>query len=208
MSIKSFFSDMFTKIVKSIGKIHWKLRDPITQAEQDQIRLMLTKSYYIILTRRRNHLSTFFINLATFVLTFKWGYWSHSLMNLEDRVKSDDDFRLVEAIGKGVTYSEFKDVFNVHAVALLRPKGLTTRDWVKIMEKANSELGKPYDNLFDLKNDNALSCVELVRTALMNVDNYETRFANFERMIKKHKNLDPQTFYECEDFEIVYEVHH
>jgi hypothetical protein len=76
------------------------------------------------------------------------------------------------------------------------------------MDKANSDVGKPYDTLFDLKNDNALSCVELVRDALKATDNYEQDFANFEKMIKRSKNLDPHMFYRCADFEIIYEVRH
>jgi hypothetical protein len=208
MSLKTLWQKLSAAVVLSIGKVHWKLRDPVTEPELQQIHKLLESSYYIILTRRRNHLSTFFVGLATFVLTGKWGYWSHSLMNLEDEVKSDEDFRLVEAVGTGVKYSSFADVFDVNSVALLKPKGLTTRDWVKMMEKANSELGKPYDTLFNLKSDNALSCVELVRVALQQVDDYETRFAKFEKMITENKNLDPQTFYECEDFEVLYEVRH
>jgi hypothetical protein len=74
------------------------------------------------------------------------------------------------------------------------------------MDKAMTEIGKPYDSLFDLKNDNALSCVELGRTALMAEPNYYTNFANFEEMIRKRKNLTPQMFYECPDFEVVYEI--
>jgi hypothetical protein len=195
-------------VILTIGKIHWTTKDTMTADEQDKIRKLLEGGYYIILTRRKNHLSTFFVNLATWFLTFKWGYWSHSLMNLEDTVVGDDDFRLVEAIGTGVQYTPFADEFDCTSVALLSPKGLTTRDWTLMMEKANSELGKPYDTLFDLKNDNALSCVELVRDALMSVPDYATRFAAFEAMIAKDGNLDPQTFYNCPDFEIVYEARH
>jgi len=129
-------------------------------------------------------------------------------MNLEDEVKTDDDFMLIEAIGSGVTETPFKDVFNVNGVVLLKPKNLTINKWTAILDRAKTELGKPYDNLFDLKNDKALSCVELVRVALQADPDYATNFAEFERMIKKEKNLTPQMFYDCSDFEIVYEVRH
>jgi hypothetical protein len=35
---------------------------------------------------------------------------------------------------------------------------------------------------------------------------YQENFANFEKMIKERKNLTPQMFYDCPDFEVVYEV--
>jgi uncharacterized protein YycO len=127
-------------------------------------------------------------------------------MNLEDEVNSDNDFRLIEATGSGTHYSPFDLVFRVHGVVLLKPKNMSAEHWTKVMDKANSELGKPYDSLFDLRNDQRLSCVELVRSALMAEPDYEKNFANFEAMIKSRKNLTPQMFYECEDFEIVYEV--
>ncbi len=194
--------------VIGIGKVHWGYRDGLTSVELDGVRTRLIKDYYIIVTHRNNHLSTYFVALASFLLTGKFSYWAHALLNLEDKVSSDEDFRLIEATGAGTHYSPFVDVFKVHGVALLKPKSMSVEYWTLIMDKANSELDKPYDTLFDLKNDNALSCVELVRTALMAEPNYETNFANFEEMIKSRKNLTPQMFYDCPDFEVVYEVRH
>lgn len=195
-------------VVLTIGKIHWGYRDGLTQEELDKIKALLTPNYYVILTHRNNHLSTFFVGLANFVLTGKWSYWAHALMNLEDEVKSADDFRLVEATGKGVHYSTFDEVFKVHGVVLLCPKNMSAEHWTAVMDKANSELNKPYDTLFDLKNDNALSCVELIRTALMAEPDYAINFANFEKMISERKNLSPQMFYDCPDFTVVFETRH
>lgn len=204
------FKDLYDKVIAffilGIGKIHWKASNTLTEAQQDQIRSLLIPQYYIILTHRNNHLSTFFVGLANFMLTGKWGYWAHALMNLEDEAKDDKDFRLVEAVGTGVAFSSFAEVFDVHGAVLLRPKNMSADQWTAVMDKAKSEVGKPYDTLFDLKSDQALSCVELVRTALMAEPDYEKNFANFEALIKKRKNLSPQMFYECDDFEIAYEV--
>lgn len=193
-------------VVITIGKIHWGYNNGLTAAELSQIRDKLIPNYYIILTHRNNHLSTFFVGLASYVLTGKWSYWAHSLMNLEDEVKSDADFRLIEATGAGTHYSPFDAAFKVHGVALLRPKNMSTEYWTLVMDKANSNLGKPYDSLFDLKSDAKVSCVELIRTALMAEPNYYENFANFEALIKREKNLTPQMFYDCEDFEVVYEI--
>ncbi len=206
--LKKGFNKVVNWVVISIGKIHWAYKDGLTASELDEVRKLLIPHYYIIVTHRKNHLSTFFVGLASWILTRKWSYWAHALLNLEDEVKSDTDFRLVEATGAGVNYSPFNLVFMVHGVALLKPKNMSAEYWTLVMDKAMTEVGKPYDSLFDLKNDNALSCVELVRTALMAEPDYEQNFANFEAMIKKEKNLTPQMFYDCSDFEIIYEVRH
>jgi hypothetical protein len=206
--MKKLWASFADWVVITIGKIHWGYKDGLTQKELAEVRELLTPNYYIILTHRKNHLSTFFVGFASWVVTGKWSYWAHALMNLEDEVKSDSDFRLIEATGVGTHYSPFDLVFMVHGVVLLKPKHMSADAWTVVMDKANTELGKPYDSLFDLRNDKALSCVELVRTALMAEPDYDKNFANFEKMIKERKNLTPQMFYDCPDFQVVYEVRH
>lgn len=192
--------------IQTAGKIHWRASKELRPSDIETIKRLLTEEYYIILTRRHNHLSTFMTAFANFFLTGRWGYWSHALMNMEDEVKSDADFRLVEAVGDGVTFTPFEKVFDVDAAVLLRPRGLSTADWTTVFESLNNDIGKPYDTLFDLKNDSALSCVELVRSALQKLPDYETRFARFEALIAKRKNLTPQMFYDCEDFIVEYQI--
>jgi hypothetical protein len=205
--MNKYFGKLIGPVMLWIGTIHWKQKSPITDDDKNVIKKMIADDYFVILSHRRNHLSTYFISLANFVLTGKFSYWSHSFMNLEDEVKSDDDFRLIEAVGVGTKYSTFEDAFGtVDGVVLLKPKNMTLTEWTAVLDKAKSELGKPYDSLFDLKNDNKLSCVELVRTALMALPDYFVRFAKFEEMIQKRKNLTPQMFYDCEDFEVHYQV--
>lgn len=194
-----------------IGKINWTSHNVMKANEIDNLRLKLKDNYYIILTRHNGHLSTYAIDIAHFILTHgRAGYYGHALMNLEDVVINDDSYKFIEATGIGTHYSGFTDVFDqqIGAVALLKPRSMTLDKWTSVMDKAKTELGKPYDTLFDLANDNALSCVELVRDALRNEPNYETDFANFESMIIKYGNLDPQMFYECQDFEVVWETRH
>lgn len=204
--MKELWEKFANWVVITIGEIKWKYKGGMTEQELYEIKEMLKPNYYIILTHRKNHLSTFFVGFANFVVTGKWSYWAHALMNLEDEVHDPEDFRLVEATGKGTHYSTFDDVFEVHGVALLKPKNMTIEDWTFAMDRANSQLGKPYDSLFDLKNNNALSCVELVRDALMAAPRYYEDFKHFEESIVHAKNLTPQMFYDCDDFEVVYEV--
>lgn len=200
------FAGIIKRVVLFIGSIHWNAKEILTSEQQDKIRKLLVDNYFIILTRRRNHLSTFCINFVDLILTGKWGFWAHALMNLEDKVDSDADFRLMEATAIGVHYSSFEEVFNVQDAVLLKPKKMNLEQWTSILDKAKEQLGKPYDTLFNIADSNALSCVELVRTILQGQKNYENDFANFEALIKKYKNLSPQMIFDCGDFDIIYLV--
>lgn len=210
--IMHFLNEIKNHIATWIGNVNWKTTKVITQEERERATGLLKPNYFIILTRHNGHLSTYAIAFAHWVLTGfrRWGYYGHALMNLEDEVQDPNDFRLVEATGVGVHYSTFDEVFDqqLSSYVMLKPKAMTLDEWTLAMDKAKTEVGKPYDTLFDLKNDRALSCVELVRVALQASPNYEQDFPNFEKMIKECKNLDPHMFYECKDFEIVYEVRH
>lgn len=189
-----------------IGKVTWKARD-LSPEKQKEIYDMLAADHYLIMTRRTNHLSTFFIGLGGWIKTGTWSYWSHILMNLEDDVSKPADFRLIEAIGTGTEYTPFAQVFDVQHVALLTPKGLTVEEWTEVMSGARQQIGKKYDSLFDLKTTDKISCVELVRLALMTIPDYSTKFADFEANIAHVNFLTPQMFYDCDDFEIRYEAH-
>lgn len=191
--------------VQTLGSIHWGTRMTLDADQHYVIEELLRKDYYIILTRRRNHFSTFMTGAGHFFLTGRWGYWSHVLMNVEDEVRSPADFRLVEALGTGVQYTPFDEVFNCTAVVLLKPKGISLSEFTELLDaEAASYIGRSYDTLFDLKNENAVSCVEVVRNVLKKLPDYDTKFANFEKAIANRKNLTPEMFFECPDFEVVY----
>ena len=196
--------ELVSPFVLFVGKIHWKTKKVLSAEDQNKIHQLLVKNYLIILTRRNNHLSTFFINFADFLITHKWGFWSHAVMNLEDEVTTDDDFRLMEATGTGVHYSPFDKVFDVQNAVLLKPKKMTIKEWTDLLDRSKEQLGKPYDTLFNIADAKALSCVELVRYILQGEPNYLVDFANFEAMIKKYKELSPQMIFDCGDFDVVY----
>lgn len=181
----------------------------LTEDDWNYLEKTLAKNYYIILTRNSTHLSTYLVSLGNRITTGKWGYWGHALMNVEGDDPTIEEFKLVEATGEGVHFSTFMQVFMCDSVALLKPKGITHDEWLHVMDKLLQQPGKKYDNLFDLANDQELSCVELVRTALQALPNYNTLFANLEEMIAESgNNLTPEMFYTCPDFDIVYEVRH
>lgn len=205
--LRKYFGKQVDWIVNQIGKVSWKQTSQINAEDKAALMEILKRDYYIIATRRRNYLSCWAIAISNFFLTGKFGFYSHVLMNLEDEVNSPDDFRLVEATGTGTHYSTFDEVFNgVDSVCLLSPKGMSIEEWTQAMDKVKTLIGKPYDRLYDLSNENALSCVELVRSALKANPDYSVKFLNFESEIIKRKNLTPQMFVDCKDFQKNFEV--
>ena len=204
--MKKYWTKIKLAVVKWIGSISWspKTKDILTQADQDFIKSLCIKDYYIIATRRDNYLSTFFICLGHFLLTGRWGQYSHVMMNLEDEVKAESDFRFIEAVGTGTRYSTFDVAFaDVTSVAMIKPKHMELKEWTACLDAAKVHLGKPYDNLFDIKSDLEINCVELIRLALQSLPDYSTRFHNFENVLSKKKILTPQMFLECEDFHVI-----
>ena len=215
MTLLSNIEDVF---VKFIGRMNWTLKNGLTLDEQQIIREKLTTDYYVILTRNKSHLAAYAISFGDFLTTGKFGYWAHGLMNFEDKVNGDsdfklvntygDDFTLIQSTGPGVAYATFLDVFTCSSAVLLKPKHMPIDAWSAILDKAKTELGKPYDTLYDMSQDQKLSCVELVRQALMADPTYATNFANFEAMVQKYKRITPQMLYDCDDFEVAYEIRH
>lgn len=193
--------------ILQLAKVHWKQKDLLTDDDEVELKEKFTNDYYIIVSRRSNYLTTFFIALGNFLLRGKWGFYSHVFMNLEDEVKDDDDFRFIEATGAGVHYSDFKEVTtSVNAIALIKPKNMTLKEWTEALDRAKIYLGRPYDNLFDLKNDLEINCAELIRLALEGIPEYSTKFAEFEKLIAKKKTITSDMFANCSDFEIVYRI--
>jgi hypothetical protein len=204
---RTFFQKVQIWFIECLTKVHWKQKGVLTPEDDVVIKKKFVKNYYIIATRKSNYLTTFFIALGNFLLTGKWGFYSHVLMNLEDEVEDDDDFRFIEATGAGTHYSDYTSVFGaVDAVALIKPKNMTLTEWTKALDKSKTYLGRPYDNLFNLKSDLEINCVELIRLALEGTENYATNFAEFEKMIAKKGKLTPDMFVNCSDFTVVFVI--
>jgi len=183
-----------------------------TEEDHSILRQKLKNNYYIILNYRKTHLTTYLIGVANFIKMGKWPLYCHAFLNVDDGLaKNDEEFKFVESTAPGVHFSSFMQVFDCDSVVLLRPKGMTDEEYTELMDKyidktADAQIGKPYDDLFDLMDDTRQSCVEVVRRCLMSIPDYETRFKNFEDMIKKEGNLLAQMYYDCPDFEKVWEV--
>jgi hypothetical protein len=133
----------------------------------------------------------------------RWGYWTHAFL-------SDRNCRMIEAVGKGVQETYFDDVFDCDSVACVAPSFATDLEWSAVselvLEAARKQIGKRYDTVFNLADDNELSCIELVRVALRSLPQYDLKFKDFEDMILIYKNVTPQMLYESKSFRVVWEV--
>ena len=86
----------------------------------------------------------------------------------------------------------------------MSPKLVRNEEWTKIIDALVKQIGKPYDDLFDLKDDSRASCVEVVLDALEAAD-YVDEFKNLREAINKEGNLIPQMYRDCVDFSVVLE---
>lgn len=184
------------------GGVYYRLKEE----DHDKIRQMLKDGYYIILTRRRSHLTTYLIALASMIVGGK-AHYTHALMNVEGDLEGHLGYKLIEATGEGVHYSTFMEVFDCDSVALLTPVGLTPAEWTKLMDAVKAQLGKEYDDFFDVSNDLHVSCVEMVYWGLRSLPNYEQRFPKLVQMMRDRKNdLTPQMLYDTGELQVAFEV--
>ncbi len=179
----------------------------LTNDDWDHLRSVLKPHYYLIVTYRKTHLTTYLQQIASLILQQKLTRWTHAFLNMDDGMAKDDiQYIFMESTAEGVHYSSFKQVFDCDSVALIIPRGMTPKDWTDVIETAIAQEGKPYDALFDYHQDRKLSCVELVRTALMSLPDYQTRFARFETLIESEGHVLPQMLADCPDFQVVWQA--
>lgn len=185
--------------------------------DREAARELMSYRTYVWVSRRDTHLTTYLISFSDWALSLgvwikhkfkgkrpRFGFWSHAFLNY-------DNNELVEAVAKGVKRNFFDEVFDCDAVAALVPRNMTINEWSAlqpfISEEMLKQLGKKYDSVFDLSEEDRVSCIELVRLVLKKrVPDYHLKFANFETMIEMYKNVTPQMLYESEDFVCVWEV--
>ncbi len=97
-------------------------------------------------------------------------------------------------------------MFDCDYVCLLKPKHMNAQDWESVMGGLAKQLGKGYDNVFDVNDASHVSCDEMCLDALREDADYSKNFAALEEMIKKEGNLTPQMYRDCPDFEVVLEL--
>lgn len=180
----------------------------LTNSDLDKLKVLLAGEYYLILTQRTSHLTSWLIGILSFIKTRKWPDYTHVLMNLDLVENADefDRFKLMEATNSGVHFSTFMEVFNCDSVCILQPRNFDKDKWSAVMKELALQLGKGYDNLFDIMDDSHVSCVEMVLDSLRADPDYKTDFANLQSMIDKVKNLTPQMYRDSSDFTVVFEA--
>jgi len=188
----------------------------LTAEDRDQAREIMAHGNFIWVSRRRTHLTSYLISFADWALSLwvwvrakfkgprpKWGYWTHAFLNVSSS-------KFIEAVSKGVSEAHFDEALNVDAVAVLVPAFVTADEWdevsAQVVAKARAQLGKKYDTVFNIADDNEVSCIELMRVVLQEVPEYEMKFKAFEETIKLYKNVTPEMLYQSKSFTVLWEV--
>jgi len=184
------------------GGVYYKLQE----RDHDKIRSILLKDYLIILTRRKCHLTTYLIALASWFSTGKPSHYTHALMNVEGDITNHMDYKLIESTSPGVHWSTFMEVFDCDSVVLLKPKGIPLSEWTICLDTVKSEYGKKYDILFDVHQDKQVSCVEMVYQGLKKLPNFEMQFPKLIKLVEKFDAVEPQMLRDCGELEIVFEI--
>ncbi len=201
--------------MRVFSKIHWQRTAAVLnrglyyrahESDHDFLRRVMKTDYFIILTRRKSHLSTHLVSLASWLLGKGWSHYSHALMNVEGDIDNNIDYRFVEATAKGVHWSSFGQVFDCDSICLLKPVGYSLEGWTNALDAVKDSIGRKYDNLFDITNNERLSCVELVLMAIQRLPDYEKLFPHLVELLKDTSQLTPQMLYDCPDLERIYEA--
>lgn len=187
-------------------KISWSKTHAITDEDKELIAEKLASGYYVILTGNKSHLSSVMVSLLSWLKTGKWARYSHALMNCDNITDPTQrgGFKFVEADVKGVVYTTFDEVFACDSVCLLSPDSIENSEWTTIIDGLLNQIGKPYDDLFDLSDSTRVSCVEVVLDALEAAHN-DKELRALKSMIATEGNLIPQMYRDCVDFKVVYE---
>ena len=205
-------------VTRVLSSIQWvKLRAlfnggrkyDLTEQEKHYCAQILRSGHYLILTEHKSYLTTYLIGALCLIKTGKWPTYCHVLMNLDvGNPDSDTGFKLMEATNAGVHYSSFEEVFGCDNICIIQPKNMDLKEWQHVMQELATQLGKQYDDFFNINDESHVSCVEMCLESLKASPTFEADFPHLNEMIKKVGNLTPQMYRECLDFNIVYETKH
>ncbi len=206
MKYSSALYRVYHWLAKIPPKISWSSKHAITDEDKELIAEKLASGYYVILTGNKSHLSSVLVSLLSWIKTGKWARYSHALMNCDNITDPSQrgGFKFVEADVKGVVYTTFDEVFTCDYVCLLTPANIENGEWTTIIDALINQVGKPYDDLFDLADSTRVSCVEVVLNALEAADNDKELLA-LKLEIASEGNLIPQMYRDCSDFKVDYE---
>lgn len=208
-------------ILRWMSTVTWKSESSLMSNEDlENIKNLLAKNHYIILTWRSNHLTSYTISFAHYMLGLwakirmpfvqpwpKFARYSHSCMNIEktDDPRVSEDYEILESLAAGVKISPFLEVFNCKRAVLLEP-AIPPDQWQALVERGLDRLGAMYDLDLNLNQDVKLSCIELCVYVLKGYAEYNNHFQDIADDIHKFQNLDPQMLRDSKSFRVVYET--
>ena len=208
-------------LLRWMSTVTWKLKgSEMSDLDKENIKALLAKDHYIILTWRSNHLTSYTIGFAHFVLMLwakirmphsqpwpKFARYSHACLNIErtDDPRASEDYEILEALAAGVKTSPFNEVFNCKRAVLLEP-AIPSDAWQALVERGLDRLGTMYDLDLDLSQDKKLSCIELCIYVLKGWALYDATFGDIMTDVHVFGNLDPQMLRDSHAFRVVYET--
>lgn len=198
-----------------ISSINWHwLREKlggkylVTEAEKDYIRALLRIQPCFILIEDRSYLSSYLIRILSWITTKQWPKYTHVLMNFDIGMGSHPDgFLLIEATNSGVHFSTFDYVFACDNVCLTTVD-ISRVDWEQVRLGLAKQLGKKYDDWFDIRDNSHVTCVEMCWDALNEIGDRSGVFPTLVARIEKFDQLTPEDFLHSNEIILVYETKH
>lgn len=199
----TIFYKMLSYITKVISSVAFgKEKTVLSPNDRYIVKTILKSEPVIILTASKVHLSSFLVKVLSYFTTFKKTEYSHAVMSYYDY--KDDTFILIESTNSGVHVSSFDEVMACSDICILEIKHDHEKDIDLINNELQKQLGKKYDNLFDIADESRVSCVEVVYHSLKKFD-FDKDYPNLAKTIAEKNTLTPQMFRDCGDFKILFE---
>lgn len=197
---------VYNSFTRLVSRINWGRKTTLSEQDKIEIATLLATDYYIILVGSRSRLSSIIVSFFSWIKTGDWARYTHVFMNCDNITdpRLRVGYKFVEAQVSGVAYATFDDVFLCDRVCLMTSRQLGAEEWTRVIDSLLMDVGKPYDDLFDIVDNSRMSCVEVVWSALRASSNTDA-FQEFDKLIDKTGNLVPQMYRDCTDFESVYE---
>lgn len=188
---------------KMIGGKYW-----VTDTEKEYIRGLLNIQPCFILIENRSFLTGYLIRLLAWLTTGKWPRYTHVLMNFDVGLgPNSDSFLLIESTNRGVHFSSFDQVFACDNVCLTTVE-LSQFEWAQVRMGLAKQIGKEYDDCFDLSDNSRVTCVEMCWDALKELPNRDQLFPSIVKQIIRYKQITPEDFRDGDEIIILYETKH
>jgi hypothetical protein len=104
----------------------------------------------------------------------KLGLWDHPIVTpYQEAIRNGRS--IVEALRFGVVMNPVENFLNIDDLAVARKRNLSEQEQREGILTALSQVGKPYDFLFDTDDDSKMTCAEIPFTVYHNIDFIRSR---------------------------------